>query len=310
MGAKTLAVVNPNSANGRTGKEWPKIADELARHDRDFQYVFTTHRGHATDLTCQGLKEGFDLIVAVGGDGTNNEVVNGFFEDEKPINSEAVFGCITRGTGGDLRKTLGTPRDLGRAAALLAGGSTRVVDVGHMTLIDHEGKRVSRYFINIASFGIGGEVDARVNRTTKALGGFVSFAWASLVSMVHYKNKPVRLTVDGKTVGDFKIFNCAVANGQYFGGGMHVAPYAKMDDGLFDIVVLGDFSRTETILEMNKIYNGTHVHNPKVQCLTGRVVEATSDEVVLLDVDGEQPGRLPSTFSVLPGALRVKVPDA
>ena len=122
-------------------------------------------------------------------------------------------------------------------------------------------------------------------------------------------NKPIQLSIDGKKVGDMKVFNCAVANGQYFGGGMQVAPHAQMDDGRFDVVVLGDFSLIETLLHMGKIYKGEHIHHPKVQSFTGEQVEATSDQVVLLDVDGEQPGRLPSTFRIRPKALRVKTFD-
>jgi YegS/Rv2252/BmrU family lipid kinase len=310
MGLKTLVVVNPNSANGLAGKNWPKISGEIAKHVPDFDHVLTTRQGHATELARQGLQDGYEMIVAVGGDGTNNEVVNGFFENEAPINPDAVFAHITQGTGGDLRKTLGTPKDFAQAAALLAGSSTRQIDVGRMTLVDHQGKPVVRHFINIASFGIGGEVDARVNRTTKIFGGFFSFFWASFVSMLTYKNKQIGLTIDGKPIGDYRIFNCAVANGQYFGGGMHVAPDACMDDGLFDIVLIGDMSRAVAMVEMNKIYKAKHIDHPKVECFKGKVIEATSDEVVLLDVDGEQPGRLPATFTVLPGALRVKTLDA
>ncbi len=307
MGFKTLAVVNPNSSNGATKKNWPKIKDEIEKHAPKFEYVFTSNQGHATELARAGLKEGYEMIVAVGGDGTNNEVVNGFFENDEPINPDAIFAHITQGTGGDLRKTLGTPKDYKEAAAVLAGEVTKRIDIGKMTLIDHDDNPISRYFVNIASFGIGGDVDARVNRTTKAFGGFVSFAWASLVSMITYKNKPVHLKIDGKDIGDFTIFGVAVANGQFFGGGMHVAPYAKMDDGKFDIVVMGDFGFIETLTQMTSIYKGGHINHPKVKSFQGSVVEATSEETVLHDVDGEQPGKLPSTYTLLPAALRVKI---
>lgn len=307
MGFKTLAVVNPNSANGATQKLWPKIEDEIAKNVRNFEYVFTTHQGHAIELTRAGLKEGFEMIVVVGGDGTNNEVVNGFFEKGKPINQEAIFAHITQGTGGDLRKTTGIPKDFKQAASVLATENTKPIDVGHMTLIDHDGNLVERYFINIASFGIGGDVDDRVNRSSKRFGGFVSFAWASLASILTYQNKMVHLKIDGEVIEDAKIFNCAVSNGQFFGGGMHVAPNAKIDDGIFDIILLGDFGRVETLFQMSKIYKGGHIGHPKVKCFTGKVVEATSDEEVLLDVDGEQPGKLPSTFTIIPGAINLKI---
>lgn len=307
MGYKTLAVVNPNSANGATAKLWPKIEDEIAKYVRNFEYVFTAHQGHAIELTRAGLKEGFEMIVVVGGDGTNNEVVNGFFENGELINPDAVFAHITQGTGGDLRKTTGIPKDYRQAAAVLAGDKTKPIDVGHMTLVDHEGNEVGRYFINIASFGIGGDVDDRVNRSSKRFGGFVSFAWASFASILTYRNKAVHLTIDGAEIGDVKIFNCAVSNGQFFGGGMHVAPDAKIDDGMFDIILLGDFGHIETLLQMSKIYSGGHIGHSKVECFKGKVVEATSDEEVLVDVDGEQPGKLPAKFTIKPGILKLKV---
>ena len=306
MSFKTLAVVNPNSANGTTEKLWPSIADEIAKYVRNFEYVFTSSPEHAPELTRQGLKEGFEMIVAVGGDGTNNEVVNGFFDGDDIINPDAVFANITQGTGGDLRRTLGVPREFAKVAPLLAGDKTKTIDVGQMAFIDHKGNKSNRYFINIVSFGIGGEVDARVNKTTKIFGGFASFFWASLVSVMTYKNKIVKLVVDGKDIGSHKIFNCAVANGQYFGGGMQVAPYAKMDDGKLDIIIIGDLSMKEKLVDMNSIYKGRHVDLQKVECLTGEVIEAYSDQEVLLDVDGEQPGKLDAKFTIRKGALKVK----
>jgi diacylglycerol kinase (ATP) len=307
MGFKALAVVNPNSSNGSTGKQWPRIREEIAKHVEKFEYVFTEHRGHATDLARHGIKEGYEMIIAVGGDGTNNEVINGFFENDSPVNPEAVFSHITRGTGGDLRKTTGVPKKLVGAAAVLAGDATRRIDCGRMTLLDHSGTEVVRYFLNIASFGIGGKIDDKVNKTTKAFGGFASFAWSSITSIFTYENQVIHLKIDGEDLGKQRLFNTVIANGRFFGGGMMVAPDASMDDGLFDIIVLGDLNRFEVLTQMIKIYNGGHVGHPKVKYVNGKVLEATSDETVLLDVDGEQPGSLPATFTIVPGAVRLKV---
>ena len=309
MDFKTLVVVNPNSANGMARQQWPKIQNEIARNVKSFEYVFTAKMGHATELTREGIKEGFGLIVAVGGDGTNNEVVNGFFEDGKAINPDAIFAHITQGTGGDLRKTLGTPKSIVEAAKLLAGTATRKIDLGLMTFLNHQKVQEQRYFINITSFGIGGEVDARVNRTTKIFGGFASFLYASLSSTVTYKNKTVQLKIDDQDIGESKIYSCAVANGRYFGGGMMMAPDASMDDGVFDIVIMGDLTLPEIAGQMSAIYKGAHINHPKVQSFKGKQVTATSTETVLLDVDGEQPGSLPATFMLIPDALTVKVAD-
>lgn len=309
MGKKSLIVVNPSSSNGTTRKEWPRISEEISKNLDKFEYVFTTGPGNATDLTRQALHDGFNLIVAVGGDGTNNEVINGFFENGKRINPRAVFAHITRGTGGDFRKTIGTPKNYVDAAKVLSGKATQTIDVGYLTFLDHQDKPAERYFINVASFGIGGDVDSRVNKSSKAFGGFASFAMASITSIFTYHNKQVHLVIDKQEIGDVKIFNCAVANGKYFGGGMMVAPDAQLDDGMFDIILLGDFSVPETLLQMNKIYRGGHIGHPKVQSFKGKKVVAKSDETVLLDIDGEQPGKLPATFKILPKSLKVKVMD-
>jgi len=303
---KTMVIVNPNSANGNTAKQWPGIRDLIRTVLPEFASEMTSAPGDASEIARRAIKDGYEMVVSLGGDGTNNEVVNGFFEGGEPINSEAVLGVISRGTGSDLIKTLGIPKDPQEAVKRLAGRSSAPCDVGHLTLVDHAGQNVDRYFINIASFGIGGDIDRRVNNTSKALGGFVSFLWGSVVSIFAYSNREVEISIDGKSIGTRKIFSCAVANGQYFGGGMWVAPEAKMDDGLFDIVLMGDLGLMETLTQMSSIYKGKHLEHPKIEAFRGKRVEATSSEEVLLDVDGEQPGGIPSIFEILPGAIRIK----
>ncbi|HUT52827.1 MAG TPA: diacylglycerol kinase family protein [bacterium] len=308
MGSRAYFVVNPRSANGRTGKAWPEIKELAQRAFGEIEAGFTERRWHACELARAALKAGHELIVSVGGDGTNNEVVNGFFEGGKPVNPEAVFAVVCSGTGSDLIKTLQIPRDFRESVPMLPGLAAKPTDVGRMTLRDHSGRDVSRYFINIASFGVGGEVDERVNRTSKALGGKASFLWASFWGSLAYKNKAVTFRVDGGEPFERKIFLAAASNGQYFGAGMRVAPDAAVDDGLLDFAVLGDFSFFEQFKLMSTIYKGGHLGLPKVEIQRARRVEATSSERVLLDVDGEQPGTLPATFEVLPCALRVKRP--
>jgi len=310
---KTLVVVNPHSANSRTGRRWPTIRNTLHNAIGQFEEGFTQGSEHATQLVREGLKSGIGRIISVGGDGTNNEIVNGFFDDEKPINPEAQLGFVPRGTGGDLRKTLGIGRDLSSWQTVLARGKIKPMDVGLVEYISHTDKPTRRYFVNITSFGIGGLVDAKVNQSTKVLGGKASFMIGTIKAIAAYKNKLVDLTVkspDGSTVLDksIKINNIAVANGQYFGGGMWVAPKASMDDGLFDVVVLGDMSRAQMIFKGSRIYKGTHLDLDDVFSARGSYVEATSEEEVLIDMDGEQPGRLPISLEIVPKAINFIVP--
>jgi YegS/Rv2252/BmrU family lipid kinase len=259
------------------------------------------------ELTRVALREGFEMIVAVGGDGTLNEVVNGFFEAGSPVNPDAVLGTICRGTGSDFIKTLGISKNIEAAARQLRGRSVRQCDVGRFTSRDGNGDEIERYFINIADFGIGGEAVARVNNTTKAFGGFISFLYGTLKTLVFYKGKIVKLKIDDYYEAERKINNIVVANGRYFGGGMQIAPRAEVDDGLFDILVIDDMNLMESVLNISRLYKGAHIDHPKVEYFRGKRVVAESAEDVLIDVEGEDGGRLPATFDIIPGAIKVKV---
>jgi diacylglycerol kinase family enzyme len=155
------------------------------------------------------------------------------------------------------------------------------------------------------SFGLGGEVDERVNKTTKAFGGFMSFVLATLISVLSYKRKRIRLSVDDYFDEEVRIWNVAVANGQYHGGGMWVAPGAVLNDGLFHVTVIGDMSLTEVLWNLPKLYNGKIYGLKKVRMLTGRRIEASSFQSVLMDVDGEQVGRLPVVIEIVPYILPI-----
>ncbi len=310
---KTLVVVNPNSANGSTGRKWPEIRGALMEHIGSFEEKFTAATGHATDLVREGLASGAERIICVGGDGTNNEVVNGFFDGTTPIRPEAVLGFVPRGTGGDLRKTLGIGKELSSCLPVLAGGRTLAADLGVVKFTDARGEPVQRLYINITSFGIGGLVDKKVNESSKALGGKASFFIGTLKALFAYRNKLVHLKVSsgGEAVLDEhrRINNVAVANGQYFGGGMWVAPNARIDDGLFDVVVMGDMSKMDVIFKASRIYKGTHLALEEVEMVRGDHVEADCDQEVLIDMDGEQPGSLPISLDVLPKAITLIVPE-
>jgi YegS/Rv2252/BmrU family lipid kinase len=301
----TVVVVNPRSAGGKTERRWPQLRQIIHEAYGPFEERFTQAPGDGTTLAREALKAGAELVVALGGDGTINEVVNGFFDGDTAL--PGAFGVLPSGSGGDFVKTLGTAKDL-RAAAAQLKGAPKKIDVGRLTFTAHDGSEQRRYFINITSFGISGLVDRYVNQSSKPLGGTVAFALASLRAGTQYKNANVRLTLDGRPPKDGKIYTVAVANGRFFGGGMKVAPEARLDDGLFDVVTLGDFGFSDLLLRGLDIYSGKHVTNPKVTIHRARRVEAvpTNGEEVLLDVDGEQPGRLPATFELLPQALTVR----
>ena len=305
MGKKTVFIVNPNAAMGAVGKEWPVVRARARDRLGPFDEHFTSGMGDATRITRRSIQQGAERIVCVGGDGTLNEIVNGFMNEDGPLREEAILGFIPRGTGCDFKKTVLLPTDLEIALDLIHDAQPRPIDLGRVQFLDNQGRPCVRFFHNVASFGLGGEVDERVNRTSKAFGGFVSFIWATLISLVIFKNKRIHLKVDEGFDEQVTVLNVAVANGQFHGGGMWVAPHAVLDDGLFHVTVIGDFSLPEVFWHLPKLYNGKLLQLKKVRSFTGRRIEARSEDPVLLDVDGEQPGRVPVVIEMIPRVLPI-----
>ena len=302
---KIAAVVNPAAANGATAKQWPEIASMMEGEGLSFETFMTEGPEHATELARGALQKGCDLIISVGGDGTHNEVMNGFFTPQGPVRPEAQLGFISMGTGSDLIKTLEAPKDPREAIEHLMKAPAQAVDVGKLSFTDHQGERETRYFINIAGLGLDGDTVGRVNRTSKALGGFVSFLWGTVVSLMLYRNKEMAVTVDDQLVFEGMAVITAVANGRYFGGGMCIAPQAEMADGLFDVVIMHSLGKAALLFNLPKVYKGTHLDHPFSIFVRGRKVVIETEEA-LLNLDGEQPGRGPVEVELLPLALQVK----
>lgn len=304
---RTFLVVNPRSAGGATGKRFERIAEQVRAAVGAFDHAFTTAPGHATKLTRDALDNGYEMVVGVGGDGTFNEVTDGFFERGKAVKPDAVMGLIPQGTGGDLRKTIGIETDPRASCSRLKGRKVIDADAGHLRFTTHDGNEADRAFINIASFGVGGRVVEQVNKGSKALGGKLSFMIGSVKALLKFDDQEVTLCFDDGEPETRTITSVAVCNGQYFGGGMWVAPKAKMDDGVFDVTIWTGFTLKDFAVKSRSLYNGTHLSDPRTHTLRCKKLVASSDEEVLLDVDGEQPGRLPATFRIVPGAIKIKV---
>ncbi len=305
--SKTMVVVNPCSANGKTLKKWPHIQQELNAAGAVFDYRMTEYSLHAVEITREALKQGYDTIVAVGGDGTLNEVVNGFFEDDKTINPEAKLGVISCGTGGDFVRTAGLAKDIKTACQTIAKGGTRIIDIGRALFKDHQGNYMTKYFINVAGFGIDGEIVYRVNHTSKAFGGFLSFLWGTLTAIASFQPREIRLEIDGTIRFNGKATVIAAGNGKYIGGGMKIVPMAELDSGYFDVIVVDNMSKVELIKNLPRIYGGSHIDDPRVYCMRGTRIKASSPELVLVDIEGEQPGTLDIDISILPGIMRLIV---
>jgi YegS/Rv2252/BmrU family lipid kinase len=310
---RIVVIVNPKSQGGALGRRWSDLADVI-RREVPFEVVRTAGPGDATRLAREALRGGSEIVVAVGGDGTINEVANGFFEDGAPIAPGAALSILPFGTGGDFVRTTHIPKDWGQAVKVLGKGARRTIDVGRLDHATRNGGGDGvRMFVNIASFGLSGVTDRFANNSKKRFGGKISFFAATTRALFSYDNQRVRLVFDERPADavDMTISTVAVANGRYFGGGMFIAPEAELDDGLFDVVALGDMGLSDFVFKSRRLYAGTHLTMDKVSHRRATVVRAepaSPGQVVELDVDGETPGILPATFRVMPRALDLIVP--
>jgi len=302
---KIIFIVNPHAGNGSTGRVWPLI--EVLAKDRlgSFESYITKGPGDAVQFARKAATDKAKVLVCVGGDGTLNEVVNGIMMNEESVRSELMLGFIPNGTGCDFIRTVSIPKDFEQTVNLIASGHARRIDLGALFFKNHKGRDGCRYFHNIASFGLGGEVVQRVNRTTKALGPFISFMWATIISVFLCGTKSMRILIDGSFEKKVSVWNMVIANGQYHGGGMWVAPDASVCDGLLHVTIIGDLTILEVFSNLSKLYNGRIYEIDKVITKTCKKVAAISDDRVLLEVDGEQPGMLPVAVKTIPGALKI-----
>jgi len=294
--------VNPAADNGATGKRWPEIARLAAGRGLSGDTFLSERPGHLVDLAREAATGGARLLVAVGGDGTVNEVVNGIAGLER-----VELAIVHRGTGGDFARTFGIPHRLEEALDVATRGSTREVDLGRATLRTWAGKEGATWFANIASAGMSGAVAKRVNETGKALGGKLSYAWSTVAVFTRWRNGQMTVSVDGEERSG-AMYDVMIANGQYLGGGMKMCPDADPSDGLFDVLLIGDISKRDLVLTLPKIYRGTHLPHPKAELLRGSKVTIEAPIPLPVQLDGEQPGTTPAAFEVVPNALRLRVP--
>ncbi len=301
-----LIIVNPTSAGGATGDAWPGMASEIATHFGPFNCAFTSASGDAVKLAAQGALEGRGLIVACGGDGTILEVANGILES----GTDATLGILPSGTGGDFQKTLKIPARIQDAARLLRNGRTRRMDVGRATYLNRFGEEETRYFLGVASFGMSGEVIRRVKENNSSnLSGKAAFALAMLQTTLANESTTAMVKLDDKRERRLTVANLCIANARYFGGGMKIAPEAKLNDGRFDIITIGDLGAVKILTNAHQLYLGTHLGMQQVNhahATTLSVRPSRKDEKIALEIDGELPGHLPAKFEILPRALNVR----
>jgi diacylglycerol kinase (ATP) len=315
---KPLLIVNPRSGGGHTGAVFDKLRGPIERALGSVDVAFTERSRHAIELAREAALGGRGTVVAVGGDGSIHEVVSGLMQAREQGANATRLGIIGQGTGGDFRRTLGIEHRLDRYCAAIAGGKTRAIDVGRFTYATEDGGTGSAFFINILSTGIGGLVDRYVAEAGRQLGGTMTYFLASLRGLVASAVGVLQctLTHNGQVQeAQIETRQLAICNGRFFGSGMEVAPMAKPDDGIFEIVSLGSAPRLKFALASSKVYTGSHIGQPGVthhRC--EKIVLDLANRSVVdrfpLDVDGEPFGRPPLVVEVVPRAIDVFVPSS
>jgi diacylglycerol kinase (ATP) len=297
-------LVNPASGNGATGKRWPELAHRAAQLGLAGETLFSERPGHLIELTEQAARQGADLVVAVGGDGTLNETVNGLMR----AGTKTELATIPLGTGMDFVRTYGIPTKFEAAVRTAVEGVTRTIDVGRVSYREWSGADGERYFANVGSVGMSAAVAQRANGMSKVLGGRVTFFYALTRVFFEWQNTDVSVELDDGTRREGRMHDVIVANGQWHGGAMWLAPEALPDDGVFDIVLIGDVTKRDFITTSPKLYKGTYLAHPKIDLLRSSAVGVDAPERLPIELDGEQVGTTPARFEVVPAALRVRVP--
>lgn len=298
-----ILIVNRRAGRGIVSRSMPVIEASMKERELPYEVHYTESHGHATEIARAALKEGHRFLVAVGGDGTVHEVVNGMFEDGQKIVEDPVLGVVAAGTGCDFIKTFGIPSMPAHAVAHLDGPGSFTIDVGKITF-GAEGEEAVRYFANIAEVGIGAKVVARAERLPRWLGPTVYF-FAFWLTLRGHKAAEVSVDLVDRTY-EGPMNNLVVANGQFFGGGMKIAPKAAPTDGLFDIQI-EHASKREGLAIMPKVYKGQHVPHPKIEEAKRVEVSIDSEEALLIEADGEVLGHTPARFELIKDAISLKV---
>ena len=295
-------IVNPVAGAYSTRRKWPRISRLLKHVGLSFDYEYTEGVGHAIELARAATSDGYPYVVAVGGDGTVNEVANGILST---ASSNTALGVVSTGTGSDFVRSAGIPRSYISACSCLTSPRRLLVDVG-IVEYQSKGQSVQRFFINGAGIGFDAAVVEATQRLPKYFGGTIPYLAGLLRSLLSYRNKPVTLSIGGRFEAK-RILSVIVANGSYLGGGMRVAPEAELGDSLLDVLVIGDVGKFELLKELPKVYKGTHITHPKVSMEKATHITAESSERLLVHADGELLGEGPATFWLKPAALSIVV---
>lgn len=310
-GIKWAVIVNPNSGSRKGGRDWPEINRLLAGQGFQFEFVFTSFKNHAINLTREMIERGYRRFISVGGDGLLNEIANGIIEQNEIPSSDVILGMIPVGTGNDWCRTTGIPMDYKGAIEVILDGKTVLHDAG-IIRYQQDGEVLTRYFVNMAGLGFDAEVSVKINqRKNSDRGGKKSYLFelASTLFRYHSTKMIIRYRDGDDITGIFSggVFSLSAGIGKYNGGGMLQAPDARVDDGLFHVTIIKKLSPFSVILHIKKLYNGQIEKHPKVLIIIAKYLGIQSDPPVRIEADGESLGYSPFEISMLERRLRMIV---
>jgi YegS/Rv2252/BmrU family lipid kinase len=321
---KTCIIVNPFSGSGKMASRWPSIEQKLNMAIGQFQVFLTQYPNHATHLTRKALNDGYNRIIAVGGDGTLSQVVNGFFSDsghKTYLNPEAVLGFIGSGTGCDTARSLNLGTSLSQQIETLSSGVTKLIDLGRAEVTLLDGSTKVQLFINMCSFGISAQIVEAVNKASvgKAVSGRFAYVLGAFRALISNKNRKVDMNINNEQHSDQVVALVSVANGAFCGGGVNLAPMASMDDGKLDAIIVGDVGFFDLCLYIRRLFAGKHMTHPKIDHqpigkLSANVSDGGGDIdgniLMPVEADGEPIGYLPCHIDICPQAILIQTHKA
>lgn len=300
-------IFNPSAGGGKAGKIYTLLNLVLCKRlGKHYSFHVTRKRNDATLFCRQAISNGARLIIAAGGDGTINEIINGFYNHDRPINPSCELGIIDCGTGQGFARSLGLPGSLDDQLEIIFNGSGRMIDTGLIRYTDYEGNKHKRYFISECQVGIGGNVALKVGFRLKKLGGKLAFGLTALKEAICSPSVSMTIKCNGHDAFTRKLIGIVIGNGNFCGGGMQLTPDAKLNDRLFNVLFINEMNRIERILNFMKIYKGDHIRTPAFTYLTTDSVMIDAPAKSLLEADGEILGTTPCIISIIPDQLRVR----
>ena len=300
--SKTLVILNPFASSGRAGRVWKELEPLLWEQLGELVVAITQHPEDVAQHLDKAYAAGIQRVIAIGGDGTNHTLINALaaLNAQHPNEPKMIYGNLPIGSGRDWARQKKIPMDIHQAARWIANATPTPTDVGQLLLDNNQ----QEYFLNIASAGLSGEVNQRVNNTP--IRKPWTFLKATILSILSYEPKVMQIRLDGQDWYEGKTYLLAVANGTTFGHGMQIAPRAETNDGIFDVVLVKGVARPVILSALYRVYNGSHLTHPAVRYAQAKEVHITGVNSSLgIDLDGETASSKAMTFRVQPSLMQI-----